>query len=167
MAGQDPVSRPACVVSVVRNLPQYLQKVLQCVLWRVCGASLSAIVCGVIFIASHVSLMDWWICVSAAGKAVVHTYTAGNEPYSVWEGLQRGSKEYEDLKQQRAETLWKVSHPRPQRASIAQPCGAPASTSATMVSTCVESNLKSLSCKLTSACAVAAVVHPGFGALHS
>jgi hypothetical protein len=43
-----------------------------------------------------------------AGKAVVHTYTAGNEPYSVWEGLQRGSKEYEDLKQQRAETLWKV-----------------------------------------------------------
>lgn len=44
----------------------------------------------------------------AAGKAVVHTYTAGNEPYSVWEGLQRGSKEYEELKQQRAETLWKV-----------------------------------------------------------
>lgn len=46
------------------------------------------------------------LCV--AGKAVVHTYTAGNEPYSVWEGLERGSKEYEDLKQQRAETLWKV-----------------------------------------------------------
>lgn len=39
---------------------------------------------------------------------MVHTYTAGNEPYSVWEGLQRGSKEYEDMKQQRAETLWKV-----------------------------------------------------------
>jgi len=39
---------------------------------------------------------------------VVHTYTAGNEPYSVWEGLERGSKEYEELKQQRAETLWKV-----------------------------------------------------------
>ena len=44
----------------------------------------------------------------SAGKAVVHTYTAGNEPYEVWEGLERGSKEYEDLKQQRAETLWKA-----------------------------------------------------------
>lgn len=42
------------------------------------------------------------------GKAVVHTYTAGNEPYSVWEGLRRGSREYEDLKQQRAQTLWQV-----------------------------------------------------------
>lgn len=49
-------------------------------------------------------------CVAcAAGKAVVHTYTAGNEPYSVWEGLERGSKEYEELKEQRAQTLWKVS----------------------------------------------------------
>lgn len=52
-------------------------------------------------------------CVCSAGKAVVHTYTAGNEPYSVWEGLQRGSKEYEDLKQQRAETLWKVRETLP------------------------------------------------------
>lgn len=34
--------------------------------------------------------------------------SAGNEPYSVWEGLRRGSKEYEDLKQERAQTLWKV-----------------------------------------------------------
>jgi phytoene dehydrogenase-like protein len=42
------------------------------------------------------------------GKAVVHAYTAGNEPYSVWEGLRRGSKEYEDMKQQRTQTLWKV-----------------------------------------------------------
>lgn len=42
------------------------------------------------------------------GKAVVHTYTAGNEPYSLYEGMSRDSKEYEELKQQRAETLWKV-----------------------------------------------------------
>ncbi|WIA20624.1 hypothetical protein OEZ85_005006 [Tetradesmus obliquus] len=42
------------------------------------------------------------------GKAVVHAYTAGNEPYSVWEGLKRGSKEYEDLKQERSQTLWKA-----------------------------------------------------------
>jgi phytoene dehydrogenase-like protein len=43
------------------------------------------------------------------GKAVVHAYTAGNEPYSVWEGLKKGSKEYEDMKQERSQTLWKVS----------------------------------------------------------
>ncbi|KAF6251044.1 hypothetical protein COO60DRAFT_1645535 [Scenedesmus sp. NREL 46B-D3] len=42
------------------------------------------------------------------GKAVVHAYTAGNEPYSVWEGLRRGSQEYEDMKQQRSQTLWKA-----------------------------------------------------------
>eukprot|EP00775_Hariotina_reticulata_P007610 gene7610-7812_t len=42
------------------------------------------------------------------GKAVVHTYTAGNEPYNVWEGLNRGSKEYEDLKQHRSQTLWQA-----------------------------------------------------------
>lgn len=29
------------------------------------------------------------------GKHLVHIYTAGNEPYSIWEGLKRGSAEYE------------------------------------------------------------------------
>ena len=32
------------------------------------------------------------------GKAVVHAYTAGNEPYSLWEGLDRRSQEYKQLK---------------------------------------------------------------------
>lgn len=32
------------------------------------------------------------------GKAVVHAYTAGNEPYSMWEGLDRRSQEYKQLK---------------------------------------------------------------------
>ena len=32
------------------------------------------------------------------GKALVHAYTAGNEPYSVWEGLDRNSEEYRQLK---------------------------------------------------------------------
>ncbi len=32
------------------------------------------------------------------GKATVHAYTAGNEPYSLWEGLDRRSQEYKDLK---------------------------------------------------------------------
>lgn len=29
------------------------------------------------------------------GKHLVHIYTAGNEPYALWEGLKRGSPEYE------------------------------------------------------------------------
>ncbi|KAG5185959.1 amine oxidase [Tribonema minus] len=40
------------------------------------------------------------------GKHAVHAYMAGNEPYSLWEGLQRGSKEYEELKEQRTQVLW-------------------------------------------------------------
>lgn len=32
------------------------------------------------------------------GKAVVHAYCAANEPYSHWEGLDRRSQEYRDLK---------------------------------------------------------------------
>ena len=43
------------------------------------------------------------------GKAVVHAYFAGSEPYSLWEGVKRGSPEYLKLKEERAEPLWKVS----------------------------------------------------------
>lgn len=32
------------------------------------------------------------------GKAVVHAYTAGNEPYSLWKGLDRRSQVYKQLK---------------------------------------------------------------------
>ena len=32
------------------------------------------------------------------GKALVHAYTAGNEPYEIWEGLDRRSPEYKRLK---------------------------------------------------------------------
>jgi phytoene dehydrogenase-like protein len=42
------------------------------------------------------------------GKAVVHTYYAANEPYSIWEGMQRGSDEYKKLKQERVQGLWKA-----------------------------------------------------------
>jgi phytoene dehydrogenase-like protein len=42
------------------------------------------------------------------GKAVVHAYTAGSEPYSIWEGLERGSEEYEALKEERVQCLWQV-----------------------------------------------------------
>ena len=33
-----------------------------------------------------------------AGKATIHAYVAANEPYGIWEGLDRKSKEYQDLK---------------------------------------------------------------------
>jgi len=42
------------------------------------------------------------------GYIVVHAYGAGNEPYDVWEGLKRGSSEYEKLKESRAQVLWKA-----------------------------------------------------------
>ena len=44
----------------------------------------------------------------SSGKHVVHAYTAGNEPYSIWEGLDRKSEEYKELKKQRAECLYKA-----------------------------------------------------------
>jgi hypothetical protein len=137
------------------------------VLWCVCYVCVLRVcvcVCGCVC-----------VCVRAAGKAVVHTYTAGNEPYSVWEGLQRGSKEYEELKQQRAETLWKVRPPPPTAIRYCAACcagtvlllfqlriqygGRPVCQSASLESCKV--------CQLTCACAFAAAVHSGFGAFHS
>jgi phytoene dehydrogenase-like protein len=43
-----------------------------------------------------------------AGHHVVHAYTAGNEPYSAWEGLHHKSDEYKAQKQERAEVLWRA-----------------------------------------------------------
>lgn len=42
------------------------------------------------------------------GKHVVHAYSAGNEPYADWEGLDRASEEYRRLKAERAEPLWRA-----------------------------------------------------------
>ncbi|KAK9903392.1 hypothetical protein WJX75_004649 [Coccomyxa subellipsoidea] len=42
------------------------------------------------------------------GKALVHAYTAGNEPYSVWEGKDRNSDEYRQLKEDRSQVLWRA-----------------------------------------------------------
>ena len=43
-----------------------------------------------------------------AGKAIIHSYTAGNEPWELWEGLKPGSKEYESLKEERSQCLWQA-----------------------------------------------------------
>lgn len=42
------------------------------------------------------------------GFIVIHAYGAGNECYDLWEGLDRNSKEYKDLKEKRAEVLWRA-----------------------------------------------------------
>nr|ATQ36022.1 prolycopene isomerase-like1 [Sargassum integerrimum] len=42
------------------------------------------------------------------GKHLVHIYTAGNEPYDLWQGVKRGCPEYEKLKKERAECMWKA-----------------------------------------------------------
>jgi phytoene dehydrogenase-like protein len=40
------------------------------------------------------------------GHHVVHAYTAGNEPYDLWEGMDRKSSAYEAMKQERAAVIW-------------------------------------------------------------
>jgi len=35
-------------------------------------------------------------------------YTAGNEPYGPWEGLDRNGPEYKKLKEERSQILWRA-----------------------------------------------------------
>eukprot|EP00271_Cylindrocystis_brebissonii_P000213 TRINITY_DN10250_c0_g1_i1.p1 TRINITY_DN10250_c0_g1~~TRINITY_DN10250_c0_g1_i1.p1 ORF type:complete len:673 (-),score=66.47 TRINITY_DN10250_c0_g1_i1:273-2291(-) len=42
------------------------------------------------------------------GRHTVHCYSAGNEPYELWEGLDRQSKEYRALKEERSQALWRA-----------------------------------------------------------
>ena len=42
------------------------------------------------------------------GYMVLHAYGAGNEPYEIWEGLDRRSPEYAMLKEERAKPLWRA-----------------------------------------------------------
>lgn len=42
------------------------------------------------------------------GKHVIHVYTPGNEPYSLWQGLDRHSEAYTKLKQERSEIMWQA-----------------------------------------------------------
>ena len=41
------------------------------------------------------------------GKATVHAYTAANEPWELWDGMDQRSEEYRALKRERAEVLWR------------------------------------------------------------
>ena len=42
------------------------------------------------------------------GKHTIHVYTPGNEPHGPWAGLDRHSSEYAQLKQERAEVMWRA-----------------------------------------------------------
>nr|XP_043621905.1 prolycopene isomerase 1, chloroplastic isoform X2 [Erigeron canadensis] len=42
------------------------------------------------------------------GKHVLHAYTPGTEPFELWEGLDRRSAEYKQLKAERSEVMWKA-----------------------------------------------------------
>jgi phytoene dehydrogenase-like protein len=42
------------------------------------------------------------------GKHTIHIYTPGNEPYALWQGLDRRSQAYRDLKQQRSLVMWQA-----------------------------------------------------------
>ncbi|WP_427159055.1 phytoene desaturase family protein [Aliinostoc sp. HNIBRCY26] len=42
------------------------------------------------------------------GKHVIHVYTPGNEPYAIWQGMDRRSPEYEEKKRSRAEVMWQA-----------------------------------------------------------
>ena len=42
------------------------------------------------------------------GKHVLHAYYAANEPWEAWEGVKRGSAEYRQLKEERAQRLWQA-----------------------------------------------------------
>ena len=56
--------------------------------------------------------MHAYVCVPTARSSNVqrnaYPHTAGNEPYEPYEGLDRSSKEYQQLKEQRSEVLWKA-----------------------------------------------------------
>ncbi|KAJ7946563.1 Prolycopene isomerase chloroplastic [Quillaja saponaria] len=42
------------------------------------------------------------------GKHVLHAYTPGTEPFGLWEGLDRRSSEYKNLKAERSEVMWRA-----------------------------------------------------------
>jgi phytoene dehydrogenase-like protein len=44
--------------------------------------------------------------VAPEGKHIIHVYTAGSEPFDIWEDKDRSSQEYKDFKRERASILW-------------------------------------------------------------
>ncbi|RAM50467.1 MAG: carotene isomerase [Hapalosiphonaceae cyanobacterium JJU2] len=43
-----------------------------------------------------------------SGKHVIHVYTPGNEPYALWQGMDRNSQQYQQQKQARSQVMWQA-----------------------------------------------------------
>lgn len=75
----------------------------------------------------YIYVKDWQLGVSAPGNVVlmsipsildpnlappgkhnIHVYTPGNEPYYLWQGLDRKSKAYQQLKHERSQPMWQA-----------------------------------------------------------
>ena len=41
-----------------------------------------------------------------AGRHVLHAYTPANEPWELWQGLERESPEYQQLRTERCQVFW-------------------------------------------------------------
>jgi phytoene dehydrogenase-like protein len=52
------------------------------------------------------SILD--LSLAPPGKHVIHVYTPGNEPYALWQGMDRKSPEYAQQKRLRAEVMWQA-----------------------------------------------------------
>jgi len=59
-----------------------------------------------VVVVSIPSLLDAGL--APPGKHTIHVYTPGNEPYDLWQGINRKSEAYTQLKQQRAEVMWQA-----------------------------------------------------------
>jgi len=61
---------------------------------------------GNVVIISIPSLLD--PSLAPTGSHTIHAYTAGNEPFALWEGLDRQGPDYKRLKEERSEILWRA-----------------------------------------------------------
>lgn len=59
-----------------------------------------------VVVVSIPSILDPFL--APPSKHVIHVYTPGNEPYALWQGLDRRSQEYEQQKRSRAEVMWQA-----------------------------------------------------------
>lgn len=46
--------------------------------------------------------------IAPPGKHLIHAYTAANEPFGLWKDMKRGSEEYNRMKEERSECVWKA-----------------------------------------------------------
>jgi phytoene dehydrogenase-like protein len=59
-----------------------------------------------VVLVSMPSLLD--PSLAPSGKHMIHVYTPGNEPYALWQGMDRRSEAYARQKQERAEVMWQA-----------------------------------------------------------